>query len=81
MPIYSHLHWDHTGDPSGFAKDVKVIVGLGVKEVGMPGWPTNADGQFNEADIAGHQVLEISKSDFNITVGGMPGYDYFGDGT
>jgi hypothetical protein len=47
----------------------------------MPGWPTNPDGQFNEADIAGHEVLEVSKSDFDITVGGMPGYDDFGDGS
>jgi hypothetical protein len=47
----------------------------------MPGYSTNPNGQFNKADIAGHEILEFSKSDFDITVGGMPGYDYFGDGS
>jgi hypothetical protein len=28
--------------------------------------------------MAGHEVLELS---FNITVGGMPKYEYFGDGS
>jgi hypothetical protein len=73
-----YLHWDHTGNPSSFPETVKLIVEPGVKEGGMPGWPTNPDGQFNEADIAGHEVVEISKGDFNITVGGTPGYDCFG---
>ncbi len=47
----------------------------------MPGWPLNPNAEFKEEDIRGHEVIEISKSDFNIDVGGMKGHDYFRDGS
>ena len=47
----------------------------------MPGWPTNASSEFNEADIYGHNVVELSQSKFNVDVGGMRCFDYFEDGS
>ncbi len=47
----------------------------------MPGWPTNPNAGFHEEEIEGRKVVEISKESFNVDVGGMPGYDYFGDGS
>jgi hypothetical protein len=60
---------------------VKIVVGPGVKEQHMPGWPANSNAGFNEADIRGHEVIEIPESSFNFDVGGMRGHDYFGDGS
>ncbi|KAJ3531244.1 hypothetical protein NM208_g8960 [Fusarium decemcellulare] len=79
--VWSHLHWDHTGNPARFPSSVKLIVGPGLKEAQMPGWPANSSAEINEADVAGREVVEIAESQFTADVGGMPGYDYFGDGS
>ncbi|PVH69833.1 hypothetical protein DL98DRAFT_578142 [Cadophora sp. DSE1049] len=79
--VWSHLHWDHTGNPSTFPPGTKIIVGTGIKAKQFPGYPTNPDSDFNEKDIEGHEVVELEKHSFNIDVGRMPGYDYFGDGS
>ena len=79
--LHRHLHWDHTGNPSKFPQSVKVILGPDLKENNMPGWPTKPDAEFREEDISGHEVIELSKGDFQINVGGMPGFDYFADGS
>lgn len=47
----------------------------------MPGWPTNPEGHFNDVDIAGYQVVELSKDNFKINIGGMSAHNYFGDGS
>lgn len=47
----------------------------------MPGWPQIPTAEFNEVDIAGRDVVEISSDRFTIDVGGLKGYDYFGDGS
>ena len=79
--MISHLHWDHTGNPFKLPKTVKVLVGPGIKGKQMPGWPANPAAEFNNADITGHDVVEIMEKQFTIDVGGMSGYDYFGDGS
>ncbi|KAI1120048.1 beta-lactamase-like protein [Nemania abortiva] len=79
--VWSHLHWDHTGNPSKFPSSVKIVVGPGITESHMPGWPQVATAAFNEADVAGHEIVEISEDQFTLEVGGMPAYDYFGDGS
>lgn len=56
-------------------------MGPGIKDKCMPGWPKNPDSEFNEADIAGHEVVEISRNDFDMEIGGMGAWDYFGDGS
>ncbi|KAI1333876.1 beta-lactamase-like protein [Xylariaceae sp. FL0016] len=79
--VWSHLHWDHTGNPSKFPATTKVIVGPGIKDRYMPGWPANLSAEFKQEDIMGKKVVEISRGDFNVSIGGFRGYDYFGDGS
>ncbi|KAF2653874.1 hypothetical protein K491DRAFT_779952 [Lophiostoma macrostomum CBS 122681] len=79
--VWSHLHWDHTGDPSTFPPTTKLIVGPGVKDRYMPGWPKVDDAGFRESDIANRQVVGLESEDFDKTVGGFKAHDYFGDGS
>ncbi|KAI0441741.1 beta-lactamase-like protein [Xylaria telfairii] len=79
--VWSHLHWGHTGNPSRFPNSVKVLVGPGVIEASMLGWPKAATAEFNETDIANREVVEISEDQFTVEIGGLPAYDYFGDGS
>ncbi|KAI0453616.1 beta-lactamase-like protein [Xylaria acuta] len=79
--VWSHLHWDHIGNPSKFPNSVKVLVGPGVTEAHMPGWPEIGTAEFKEDDIKNHEVVEISEDQFESEIGGMPAYDYFGDGS
>src|ERR1700712_3063596 len=39
--VWSHWHWDHTGDPSTFEKSTALIVGPGFKDAFTPGYPKN----------------------------------------
>ncbi|KAI0601035.1 beta-lactamase-like protein [Biscogniauxia sp. FL1348] len=79
--IWSHLHWDHIGNPAKFPASTKLIVGPGFKEAFMPGWPGNLRAEFRQEDVAGRTIVEIRRPQFDISVGGFPGYDYFGDGS
>ncbi|KAI1502146.1 beta-lactamase-like protein [Biscogniauxia marginata] len=79
--VWSHLHWDHIGNPAKFPPTTKLVVGPGFKEAFMPGWPTNLRAEFKQEDVAGRTIVEIEKSQFDESVGGFPGYDYFGDGS
>ncbi|KAI1633719.1 hypothetical protein F4809DRAFT_574458 [Biscogniauxia mediterranea] len=77
----SHLHWDHIGNPTKFPASTKLVVGPGFKEAFMPGWPGNLRAEFTQEDVAGRTIVEISRPQFDVSVGGYPGYDYFGDGS
>ncbi|KAI0021769.1 beta-lactamase-like protein [Xylariomycetidae sp. FL0641] len=79
--IWSHFHWDHTGDPTRFPSSTQLIVGPGIKDAYMPGWPANLSAEFKEGDVAGRKVVELTKTDFNILVGGFRAHDYFRDGS
>lgn len=39
--IWSHWHWDHTGDPNRFPSSTTLIVGPGFKKNLIPAFPTN----------------------------------------
>ena len=49
--VWSHWHWDHTGDPSLFPKSADLIVGPGFKENLMPGYPAKKDSPMLETDF------------------------------
>ena len=55
--ILSHSHFDHVGDLSALPKEVEVVVGPGFKKAMMPGYPTNAESTFHEAELAGKTSL------------------------
>ena len=49
--VWSHWHWDHTGDPSLLPKSAELIVGPGFKKSFMPGYPAKADSPMLETDF------------------------------
>lgn len=49
--IWSHFHWDHTGDISLFPKSADLYVGPGFKQAFMPGYPAAKDSPMLETDF------------------------------
>ena len=78
--IWSHWHFDHTGNPSEFPSETKLIVGPGFKENILPGYPANPDSAILEADYEGRELSEISFTD-GLRIGRFSAFDYFGDGS
>ncbi|KAI1123111.1 beta-lactamase-like protein [Nemania abortiva] len=79
--VWSHIHWDHTGNLADFPPPTELIVGPGIKERYMPGWPTVPEADFSEADVAGRLITGLEPDSFNLDVGGLRAHDYFGDGS
>lgn len=82
--IWSHHHFDHTGDPSTFPESTTLVVGPGVKDAAWPGYPTNTNGTVLDSDIADREVREISFSKNaaeTVQLGPFDAHDYFGDGS
>ncbi|KAN0117651.1 Beta-lactamase-like protein [Hyaloscypha variabilis] len=78
--IWSHWHWDHTGDPSTFEKSTALIVGPGFKKTFTPGYPENQDAPIRESDYEGRELREIG-FDQGLKIGRFGAFDYFGDGS
>ncbi|KAL7628554.1 hypothetical protein AAE478_000069 [Parahypoxylon ruwenzoriense] len=79
--VWSHSHFDHTGDPSTFEPSTTLIVGPGCKEKTFPGYPINPEARILETDYAGREVKGLDFSDSKIMIGRFPAIDYFGDGS
>lgn len=81
--IWSHWHWDHTGDPSTFPSSTALIVGPGFKSAFVPGFPANPDGVVLESDYAGRELREVSfdPSPSVLKIGNFNALDYFEDGS
>lgn len=78
--IWSHWHFDHTGDPSTFDPHTALIVGPGFKDAFLPGYPANPESVILEADYAGRELREIQFTG-DTKVGRFEAFDYFGDGS
>jgi len=78
--IWSHWHWDHTGDPSTFPKSTALIVGPGFKKIMLPGYPSNSQSPILESDYEGRELREIA-FDQSLKIGKFEAIDYFGDGS
>ncbi|KAJ0420591.1 beta-lactamase-like protein [Aspergillus carlsbadensis] len=84
--IWSHHHYDHTGDPSTFPPSTKLVVGPGVLDVIAGGYPKNPTATVLESDLSGREIHEIAfgeseTADRSVGVGPFAGVDYFGDGS
>ncbi|KAM7209966.1 beta-lactamase-like protein [Rhypophila decipiens] len=79
--IWSHIHWDHTGNLASFPPATKLIVGPGIIDRFMPGWPTVPDSHFRETDVAGREIVGLEGDKFTAKIGGFSAHDYFGDGS
>lgn len=77
--VWSHHHFDHTGNMNTFPPSTALIVGSGFKEAMTPAYPTNKESAFFESDYEGRDFREISV-DKQLSIGGCSASDYFGDG-
>ena len=78
--VWSHWHFDHTGDMSRFPSSTKIIVGEGFKANLLPGYPANPKSPLLESDYEGHDLVEITFDDA-FRIGDFRAFDYFGDGS
>ncbi|KAF4569836.1 hypothetical protein EYR40_008816 [Pleurotus pulmonarius] len=78
--ILSHIHWDHTGDPSAFTK-ATFLVGGETETLLRTGYPINPDSLFAHDLIPPHRT-QLLKTDSWGPVGPFPrAFDYWGDGS
>jgi glyoxylase-like metal-dependent hydrolase (beta-lactamase superfamily II) len=78
--IWSHWHWDHTGDPSRFEKNTALIVGPGFKDNFTPGYPANKDARILESAYEGRELHEIAFTQ-DLKIGRFKAFDYSSDGS
>jgi glyoxylase-like metal-dependent hydrolase (beta-lactamase superfamily II) len=78
--IWSHWHWDHTGDPSTFPSSTSLIVGPGFKKNFLPAFPKNQESPLKETDFQDREVREISFPG-DLKIGRFNAFDHFGDGS
>ncbi|KAF2432261.1 hypothetical protein EJ08DRAFT_648329, partial [Tothia fuscella] len=81
--IWSHWHFDHTGNPATFPPSADLIVGPGFKKNLLPAYPTKHDSGVTEDAWTGRTLREI---DFHangetLKVGEFDAFDVFGDGS
>ncbi|CEJ90415.1 hypothetical protein VHEMI06203 [[Torrubiella] hemipterigena] len=79
--IWSHHHFDHRGDIGRFPASTQLVVGPGVHQAYLPGYPSNPESELAETDFMGREVREMSNAEFTLTCGGYAAHDYFGDGS
>lgn len=83
--IFSHHHFDHTGDMTKFTASTKIIVGPGYREEYLPGYPDDPENEDTTADLYhGRELVELDFSPIDPKVsliGGFQAYDYFSDGS
>ncbi|CAE6422839.1 unnamed protein product [Rhizoctonia solani] len=80
--IWSHWHWDHTGDPHLFPSTTSLTVGPGFKSAMLPGYPNNPESPILESSFKDRELVEISfEHTPELIIGGFRAFDYFGDGS
>ncbi|KAH8690500.1 beta-lactamase-like protein [Talaromyces proteolyticus] len=81
--VWSHFHYDHTGNIQRFPQSTSIIVGPGFKKEFLPGYPVRQDSPFHQSDFeGGRHLVEISfADDSTLKIGKYAAYDYFGDGS
>ncbi|EPS31781.1 hypothetical protein PDE_06739 [Penicillium oxalicum 114-2] len=79
--ILSHHHFDHIGDPSRFPSSTALVVGPGVCDALMPGYPDQENAEILTSDYSNRQVREIEFTQTGLFILGLPALDYFNDGS
>ncbi|EXJ63197.1 hypothetical protein A1O7_03644 [Cladophialophora yegresii CBS 114405] len=80
--VWSHWHFDHTGDPSLFPTSTAIIAGPGMKEAFLPGYPTNPESPLLESDLKGRELRSLDfENSPTLKIGQFRAIDYFNDGS
>ncbi|KEP51858.1 N-acyl homoserine lactonase AttM [Rhizoctonia solani 123E] len=80
--IWSHYHWDHTGDPSLFPSTTSLTVGPGFKANMLPGYPADPNSPILESAYKDRELVEVSFDQHpELRIGQFRALDYFGDGS
>ncbi|KAK4168370.1 beta-lactamase-like protein [Cladorrhinum sp. PSN259] len=82
--VWSHHHFDHTGDMTRFGSQTKLIVGPEFREKMLPGYPANPSSTILESDYEGRELEELDFQNGKyktLKIGRFGAVDYFGDGS
>ncbi|KAK4228706.1 beta-lactamase-like protein [Podospora fimiseda] len=79
--IWSHSHFDHTGDMSLFHSKTKLIVGRGFMREMMPGYPSDLESEILESDYKGREVVQVDFEKAGLKIGRFDAVDWFNDGS
>lgn len=81
--IWSHHHFDHTGNPSLFPKGTLLIVGPGFKEAILPAYPEDQSSSIPSSYWKDRELIELDfqKDKRACSIGPFSAFDYFEDGS
>ena len=80
--IWSHWHFDHTGDVSSFPASTILVGGAGVRDNLFPTYPTAESSPLAESDFTGREYREIDfQKESTGEIAPFKFYDYFKDGS
>jgi glyoxylase-like metal-dependent hydrolase (beta-lactamase superfamily II) len=80
--VWSHYHWDHTGNPATFPSSTSITIGPGVTHASpaiFPGYPVLPKSPLVASDFKDRHLHEINT--FETYVGSLSAHDFFGDGS
>ncbi|KAL7952584.1 Metallo-hydrolase/oxidoreductase [Trichoderma compactum] len=84
--IFSHLHYDHVGDPSRMGSQTSFVLGPGASDLitSPKSYPENPDSHYESNMITNGRILNLPSTDSSLWVAFGPfpkTYDYFQDGS
>ncbi|KAI1388156.1 uncharacterized protein F4822DRAFT_430911 [Hypoxylon trugodes] len=81
--IWSHRHFDHTGDPSVFPFSTDLVVGPGLKKIVGEGYPIDEESICSTSAWEGRNFIELDfETDRRVTsIGRWKAIDWFEDGS
>ncbi|KAF2994365.1 hypothetical protein E8E13_001363 [Curvularia kusanoi] len=81
--IWSHWHFDHTGDPRTFPSTTDLIVGPGFKSHFVPAFPTIQDSHVDERAWEGRELRELNfeKEGNGLKIVQFQAIDFYNDGS
>lgn len=78
--IWSHQHWDHTGNLDTFP-GTTLVVGPGFKKAHTPAYPTNQESALWDTDFQNREFRELDIAGTGLKIGNCHAFDFFGDGS